>query len=91
VFRLAAAARRLVWRPWDDVYLVYQPSSAETHVFNETTAVILRCLEQEPLSVEALRDCAERSLAIVAHDRLSTEAVLFALGRLEELGLIEAL
>jgi hypothetical protein len=40
-----AAEAGLIWENWDDIFLVYQPSSAETHVFNETTGSILTCLE----------------------------------------------
>ena len=36
IFR--SAGHDLVWIGWDDVYIVYQPASAETHVFNEVTA-----------------------------------------------------
>lgn len=79
---------RLIWSQWDDIYIVYQPLSAETHVFNETTALILKCLEKGPLSAEAVMYQTENALGIgegelVAHD------FTFATMRLEELGLIE--
>jgi PqqD family protein of HPr-rel-A system len=87
---LVSAGRGLVWQDWDDAYLVYQPSSAETHVFNETTALILKCLEQAPLSAEKVKDCTERTLG-VAQGELAPADFAFAVGRLEELGLIERL
>ncbi|MBP9806204.1 MAG: HPr-rel-A system PqqD family peptide chaperone [Candidatus Accumulibacter sp.] len=80
----------LVWQPWDDVYIVYQPSSTETHVFNETTALILKCLEQGPLAIEGIKDWAEAALG-VAHGELATADFAFATARLQELGLIECL
>jgi len=46
---LISARHELVWRKWDDIYVVYQLSSTETHVLNETTALILKCLEYGPL------------------------------------------
>ena len=87
---LMAASRGLVWQDWDDVYIVYQPSSAETHVFNETTAAILRCLEAGPLAADAVQGQTEAALG-VAQGGLATDDFVFATHRLEELGLIEYL
>ena len=69
---------------------VYQPSSAETHVFNETTALILKCLKQGSRSLEGLKDWTEAALDVGQGD-LATEDFAFATMRLEELGLIECL
>jgi PqqD family protein of HPr-rel-A system len=85
---LAAPGRDLIWQGWDDVYLVFQPLSAETHVFNETTALILKCLEQGPLSTEGVKNWTEAALG-VDQGELAAENFAFAVGRLEELGLIE--
>jgi PqqD family protein of HPr-rel-A system len=85
---LAPPGRGLVWQDWDDVYLVYQPSSAETHVFNETTALILKCLEQGPLSAEGVKNWTEAAHG-VDQGELAANDLAFAVGRLEELGLIE--
>ena len=80
----------MLWQYWDDVYIVYQPSSAETHVFNETTALILKCLECGPLSVDVLKEQTEAALGI-APGKLAKEDFAFATSRLEELGLIDCL
>lgn len=90
VLGLTLAGRELVWQDWEDVYLVYQPSSAETHVFNETTASILKCLERGPLSMESAKDCTEEALGVAAGEADDND-FMFAVGRLEELGLIERL
>lgn len=87
---LTAAAQDILWHYWDDVYIVYQPSSAETHVFNETTALILKCLECGPLSADEVKEQAEAALG-VAPDKLPKEDFAFATSRLEELGLIDCL
>jgi PqqD family protein of HPr-rel-A system len=87
---LLSAGRELVWQEWDDVYLVYQPSSGETHVFNETTALILRSLDQGPLAAALVKDWSEKSLGIDAGE-LGDEDFAFAVGRLQELGLIDCL
>ena len=85
---LISAYRELVWQQWDEVYIVYQLSSAETHVFNETTALILRCLEQGPLSMERVKKWTEAALDI-GHGELVASDFAFAVARLEELGLVE--
>ena len=85
---LTSASRGLVWQDWDDVYLVYQPSSAETHVFNDTTTLILKCLEQGQLSTEGVKLWTETALGVGQGD-LAADDFAFAVERLEELGLIE--
>ena len=84
------AGRGLEWQEWDEIYVVFQPSSAETHVFNETTALILKCLEQGSRSIEAVKNWTEAALDI-GQGELATEDFAFATMRLEELGLIECL
>ena len=85
------AGRGLPWDEWDDVFIVYQPSSAETHVFNETTFLILKCVEQHgPLSADDVREQTEVALG-VAPGELAKEDFAFATSRLEELGLIDRL
>ena len=85
---LTSASRGLVWQGWDDVYLVYQPSSTETHVFNDTTTLILKCLGQGELSQEGVKSWTEAALG-VGQGELDADEFAFAVGRLEELGLIE--
>ena len=82
--------RRLEWRKWDDVFIVYQPSSAETHVFNETTALILRCLEYGSLPADEVKIKTEAALGALQGE-LAGDDFTFATMRLEELGLIECL
>ena len=60
-----SATCAFVWQEWDDIYIVYQPSSAETHVFNETTALILKCLEHGPLSADEVKVQTEAALSVV--------------------------
>ncbi|WP_313953968.1 HPr-rel-A system PqqD family peptide chaperone [Accumulibacter sp.] len=80
----------LEWQAWDDLYIVYQPSSAETHVFNETTALILKSLEQGSRSTAGVKDWTESALG-VAPGGLAADDFSFATQRLEELGLVEYL
>ena len=85
---ITAAGRELVWQDWNDVYVVFQPSSTETHVFNETTAVALRLLQSTPVELEELRILTAQSLG-VAIEELLQENLTFVIRRLEELGLVE--
>ncbi|WP_300454038.1 HPr-rel-A system PqqD family peptide chaperone [Accumulibacter sp.] len=87
---LTRAGHELSWQKWDDVFIVYQPSSAETHVFNETTALILRGLEQSAKSLDELREFTASELGIATED-LDADDLAFAMARIEELGLIERL
>ena len=84
------AGRGLQWDEWDGIYIVYQPSSTETHVFNETTALILKCLEQGSLSADAAKERTEAALGADPGE-LAADDFAFATMRLEELGLIECL
>lgn len=84
---LSAAGAALIWQDWDDVYVVYQPSSAETHVFNDTTALILRSLDRGPLAASRVKELVETSLGI-GKGGLRADDFAFAVWRLEELGLL---
>ena len=89
-FILSPAGNSIQWQEWGDVYIVYQPSSAETHVFNETTALILKYLKQGSRSIQAVKDWTENAPEVGQGD-LATDAFAFATQRPEELGLIESL
>ena len=87
---LTSAHFELIWQDWDGIYIVYQPSSAETHVFNETTALILKCLEHGPLSADEVKVQTEAALC-VGQGELASDDFAFATTRLEELGLVDCL
>ena len=87
---LAEGAAGLLWQSWEDAYIVFQPSSTETHVFNNTTALILESLEEGPLSMETLKGRLEIVLD-VEKGSLATGNFDFAVSRLETLGLIDRL
>lgn len=90
MFRCTNAVAELLWENWEDMFIVYQPASAETHVFNQCTATILDCLENGLLSSDILKRRTEIALGVgegkLAHDDFS-----FAMMRLEELGLIDCM
>ncbi len=87
---LVSAHRELIWQEWDAIYIVYQLSSAETHVFNETTALILKSLEHGVLSADEVKERTEVALG-ANQGELAADDFAFATMRLEELGLIECL
>mgnify|MGYP000890693748 CR=1 FL=1 len=82
--------RELVWRRFDDLWIVYQPSSAETHVFNQTTSEILKSLGDGAISEPGARTRVEQALGL-ATEGLTFEDFLPAVARLQELGLIDSL
>ncbi len=86
-FILTRAGGSLLWQQWDDVYIVYQPSSAETHVFNETTAMILKSLVNGQLTLAEVKERAGEALGVDPGELLASDFA-FATMRLEELGLI---
>jgi len=86
--RLTPQARELVWVEWEDAYSVYQPSSAETHIFNETTRLIIEALEESPMTLEQTAGRIVKTIG-VEKDELVFGDLRFAAARLEELGLIE--
>lgn len=86
---IAPAGASLQWQCWDGDYIAYQPASTETHVFNESTALILQSLQAEgPLSVGDLVERIAQAFGGDAAD-LSISDLRFTLDRLETLGLIE--
>lgn len=69
--------------------MVYQHSSAETHLFNETTVSILGCLNSGELTAADLKKCTLHVLNHCDEENLSDDDFMFALQRLEDLGLVE--
>jgi PqqD family protein of HPr-rel-A system len=85
---LTHAGRELSWQDWNDVYIVYQPSSTETHVFNETTAAVLQSLKKGALTMTEVANRTAQALDL-GLEEISDSDLSFAVARLEELGLIE--
>lgn len=85
---LTPAGRDTVWRHWDDIYVIYQRASGETHAFNETTAEILRCLAGGAMD---LRGLIERVAAVFETDPdgFSEPDFQAVTERLVHLGLVE--
>ncbi|SMF93870.1 PqqD family protein, HPr-rel-A system [Methylomagnum ishizawai] len=86
--RRAVSADELLWQDWGDDYIVYQASSGETHVFNQTTALILERLKQGPASLEQVLVWIVHLLGIEPQE-LALDHLRIAAKRLDELGLIE--
>lgn len=86
-WRLTPEEMELIWKCWDEPYIVFQPSSTETHVFNDTTLSILKALEQGPLTLEEIGRSIVESLGIDG-DALAQADLKFATERLEEIGLL---
>lgn len=87
---LLPSDRPLICERLDDLYMVFQPASAETHVFNETTFLILERLKNGPCSLDCVKSWTEESLGVQLGE-IDIDEFTFATRRLEELGLIEHL
>ena len=88
-YRLTPAGRDLALHCWDDVHLVHQRRSGETHVFNETTASTLACLNDTPVSLATIVERVADSVGVDQGD-LVTKDFSGVLSRLDELGLVDA-
>jgi PqqD family protein of HPr-rel-A system len=88
VLRLTAAGRDLAWEGWEDLHVVFQRTSGETHVFNETTRAILGRLQDGPLALDEMVRLLARAMGI-DEAGLAREDFLAVTARLDELGLIE--
>ncbi len=85
---LLPAGKALIWHKSDDLFIVYQPSSTETHLFNEISALILASIEQGPRSIDAVLEWAAIRLGVSVDD-LDAEEFYSAMIRLDELGLVD--
>jgi PqqD family protein of HPr-rel-A system len=85
---LTPSGKSLIWQDWGDLFIVYQPSSTETHLFNDTTAAVVQSLEKSPLSSAELFSAVSSTLMCTG-DALSESDLSFVTDRLEELGLID--
>ncbi|MFQ5783567.1 MAG: HPr-rel-A system PqqD family peptide chaperone [Alphaproteobacteria bacterium] len=79
---------RLVWRAWDDEFVVFNTLSGQTHLLDGVSAAILDALERGPATVDELsRRLAERfDLAI---DEALRSRITTICGRFDNLGLAD--
>ena len=78
----------LLFRCWDDEYVVYNRLSGDTHLLGSTAAQILLELQQAPSNAIALTE----SLALLLHAEMDDEFVFqieHILADLDTLALIE--
>ena len=78
----------LSWRQWQDEYVVFNPLTGNTHVLDAIAGEILLMVERGPIPWRELRRHMAEFLEAPDDQRLA-EAVLQAIGRLDELVLIE--
>lgn len=87
---LIPSDRPLICQKLDELYIVFQPASAETHVFNETSFLILERLKNGPCTLDDIKSWTEEALGVQV-GAIDIDEFSFATHRLEELGLIEYL
>lgn len=79
---------RLVWRLWEDEYVVFDAASGDIHLLDLVSGEVLKRLAESPAEVSrVVRDVA--STLELEPDRELFEHVEQALARFETLGLIE--
>jgi PqqD family protein of HPr-rel-A system len=77
----------LVWREWDDEFLVYNTASGQTHHLNLLAGEALRSLEAEPGSVsEVVRRLADQFE--IVQDSPLLKMIDSLIREFDELGLI---
>ena len=90
LFCLTEAGRSLLWQNWEELHIVFQISSAETHVFNEITALIISYLDRSPSSLDDILNYISKSMGLHPED-LDRDGFTKSLERLIELGLVTEL
>ncbi|HYX63001.1 MAG TPA: HPr-rel-A system PqqD family peptide chaperone [Burkholderiales bacterium] len=86
--RWRLAADELPVRSWGGDYVVYNPLSGDTHIFDLVAGEILRALERGAGSEPELRQSVAALLEVPADAALAAE-VRRIVAQLDELGLIE--
>ena len=80
-------ANDLVWRVWDDEFLVYNSASGQTHHLNLLAGEALRSLEAEPARPQELI-CRLAGQFGVSEDSPPMQMIDRLIRELDELGLI---
>jgi PqqD family protein of HPr-rel-A system len=74
---------------FDDEALVFNPSTWETHLLNESASIVLDALLEGPRSLDAIVEATTRVSGAAVPDGFA-EQVEELLGQLESLGLVNA-
>jgi PqqD family protein of HPr-rel-A system len=90
IYRLTSSGRDLVQERWEGLHVVYQRTSGETHVFNETAVATLKSLQDGLVSLDEMVRLVAHTMGVKQED-LASEDFLAVAARLDELGLVERL
>ena len=88
VWRLASAPVAAPFR-FDDSVVVFNPASWDTHLLNESAALILELLTKKPRSLQELVEALAGDRAPSAELDRFRQDVRFALENMESLGLVK--
>jgi len=61
---------RILWRRWDEEYVVYNTGSADTHALDRVSGEALRCLESGGMTIEELADAVGSRLDCESKEEL---------------------
>ncbi len=79
---------RLLWRAWDEEYVVYNTGSGDTHLLDMVSGEILKCLEDQASDIAGLVSKSAARLSLEPGPELSKH-VSDLLLKLCDVGLIE--
>ena len=80
--------RELLWRSWDDEFVVFDPLSGDTHVLNPVAAEALQVLESQAIDRDGLANHMAQAMGMETTDTLRRHMQQL-LRKFVDLGLIE--
>lgn len=76
----------LLWVECGGEHIIFHPGSGETHYLNDLSALVLRCMEEGPVTESELY---ERLVELLGERPLLTSQLSSLLGRFDQLGIVE--
>jgi PqqD family protein of HPr-rel-A system len=79
---------KLLWKRWDDEFIVFNSGSRDTHLLDCLTGLVLKAIEEAPSTLTDLK-CILSAMPGVDVQQDTHHYLLDLLTRLDDLGLIE--
>lgn len=85
--RLAPDAK-LLWRRWDDEFVVFNDASGDTHLLETVSGTLLQRIAEGPVDQETLCGLAAKTLGVAAEE-VDPDSVERVVDELRRLGLVD--